>query len=123
MAECLKPCCEGLREALQRRRPQAASARLKRLDDVLDRLNTAIKAYMTALTAEAMTEDDHRRLVEILCFATNLEHAGDVVDKGLLGVIAKQIKRGLMFAPAEAESLLHIVDRLCRTCARPPPCW
>ena len=45
-------------------------------------------------------------------FATNLEHAGDVVDKGLLGVIAKQIKRSLMFDPAETASLLHIVDRL-----------
>ena len=67
---------------------------------------------MTALPYEAMTESDHRRVVEILRFATNLEHAGDVVDKGLLGVIAKQIKRGLIFAPAQAELLLHIVDRL-----------
>ena len=58
---------------------------------------------MTALPYEAMTESDHRRVVEILRFATNLEHAGDVVDKGLLGVIAKQIKRGLIFAPAQAE--------------------
>jgi phosphate:Na+ symporter len=59
-----------------------------------------------------MTDPDHRRLVEILTFATNLEHAGDVVDKGLLGIIAKQLKRGLLFSPAEAEPLRVIVDRL-----------
>jgi phosphate:Na+ symporter len=59
-----------------------------------------------------MTEDDHRRVVEILCFATNLEHAGDVVDKGLLGVVAKQVKRGLVFSTAEAEPLRRIIDRL-----------
>ena len=111
MADALEAMLQGLREALQRP-DRRQLGELKRLDDVLDTLNTAIKAYMTALPSEAMTEDDHRRVVEILCFATNLEHAGDVVDKGLLGVIAKQIKRGLMFAPAEAESLLHIVDRL-----------
>jgi phosphate:Na+ symporter len=111
MADALEAMLQGLREALQRP-DRRQLGELKRLDDVLDTLNTSIKAYMTALPSEAMTEDDHRRVVEILCFATNLEHAGDVVDKGLLGVIAKQIKRGLMFAPAEAESLLHIVDRL-----------
>jgi phosphate:Na+ symporter len=111
MADALEAMLQGLRESLQRPNRRQLGE-LKRLDDVLDILNTAIKAYMTALPSEAMTENDHRRVVEILCFATNLEHAGDVVDKGLLGVIAKQLKRGLIFAPAEAESLLHIVDRL-----------
>ncbi len=67
---------------------------------------------MTSLPAEAMSDDDHRRVVEILCFATNLEHAGDIVDKGLLGIVAKQLKRGLLFPAAEAEPLARIVDRL-----------
>jgi phosphate:Na+ symporter len=111
MADALETMLQGLREALQRP-DRRQLAELKRLDDVLDTLNTAIKAYMTSLPSEAMTEADHRRVVEILSFATNLEHAGDVVDKGLLGVVAKQIKRGLMFAPSEVEPLLRIVDRL-----------
>ena len=58
---------------------------------------------MTSLPSEAMTEADHRRVLEILSFATNLEHAGDVVDKGLLGIAAKQVKRGLLFSATEAE--------------------
>jgi phosphate:Na+ symporter len=111
MADALEAMLQGLREALQRPDRRQLSE-LKRLDDVLDTLNTAIKAYMTSLPSEAMTEDDHRRVVEILCFATNMEHAGDVVDKGLLGVVAKQVKRGLIFAPAEAEPLRQIIDRL-----------
>jgi phosphate:Na+ symporter len=111
MADALEAMLQGLRaawDAPDRRRV----GELKRLDDVLDTLNTAIKAYMTALPAEAMTEDDHRRVVEILAFTTNLEHAGDVVDKGLLGLAAKQIKRGILFAPAEVEPLRRIIDRL-----------
>jgi phosphate:Na+ symporter len=111
MADALESMLLGLRAALQRPDRRHLSE-LKRLDDVLDTLNTAIKAYMTTLPSEAMTEADHRRVVEILCFATNLEHAGDVVDKGLLGIISKQIKRGLIFAPADAEPLRQIVDRL-----------
>jgi phosphate:Na+ symporter len=111
MADALEGMLLGLRDALQRPDRRQLSE-LKRLDDVLDTLNTAIKSYMTSLPSEAMTDDDHRRVVEILSFATNLEHAGDVVDKGLLGVVAKQIKRGLVFSPAEAEALRRIVDRL-----------
>jgi phosphate:Na+ symporter len=111
MADALEGMLQGFRDALQRPDRRQLSE-LKRLDDVLDTLNAAIKAYMTSLPSEAMTEADHRRVVEILSFATNLEHAGDVVDKGLLGIVAKQVKRGLVFSAAEAEPLLQIIDRL-----------
>jgi phosphate:Na+ symporter len=111
MADALEGMLQGLRDALQRPDRRQLSE-LKRLDDVLDTLNTAIKSYMTALPSEAMTEADHRRVVEILSFSMNLEHAGDVVDKGLLGMVAKQVKRGLVFSAAEAEPLLGLIDRL-----------
>jgi len=111
MADALEAMLQGFRDTLQRPDRRQLSE-LKRLDDVLDTLNTAIKSYMTSLPSEAMTDADHRRVVEILTFATNLEHAGDVVDKDLLGIIAKQVKRGLVFSVDEAEPLRRIVDRL-----------
>ena len=111
MADALEAMLVGLRDALQRP-DRRHLTELRRLDDVLDTLNTAIKSYMTALPSEAMTDADHRRVVELLCFATNLEHAGDVVDKGLLGIIAKQVKRGLVFSTTEADPLRAIIDRL-----------
>ncbi len=111
MADALEGMLQGFRDTLQRPDRRQLSE-LKRLDDVLDTLNTAIKSYMTSLPSEAMTDADHRRVVEILTFATNLEHAGDVVDKDLLGIIAKQVKRGLVFSVDEAEPLRRIVDRL-----------
>src|SRR6202012_1290274 len=45
MADALKAMLQGLRDALQRPDRRQLSE-LKRLDDVLDALNTAIKAYM-----------------------------------------------------------------------------
>jgi phosphate:Na+ symporter len=111
MADALEAMLQGLRDTLQRP-DRRHLTELKRLDDVLDTLNTAIKSYMTSLPSEAMTEDDHRRVAEILSFATNLEHAGDIVDKGLLGVVAKMLKRGLLFSQAEAAPLRAVVDRL-----------
>ena len=58
---CWRRCCTG---CATRSSATTASgiAETKRLDDVLDRLNTAIKAYLTALDPEALTEADHRRV-------------------------------------------------------------
>jgi Na+/phosphate symporter len=44
---------------------------------VLDRLNRAIKVYLTELDPDSLDDDDNHRLTEILAFITNLEHSGD----------------------------------------------
>ena len=69
----------SLREALEKpdRRPIAEA---RRLDDVIDRLNTAIKSYLTGLDPAAMAESDHRRAEEILVFAHNLAHGIEPVS-------------------------------------------
>jgi phosphate:Na+ symporter len=111
LADVLDAMLAGLREALARpdRRPIAET---RRLDDVIDRLNTAIKAYLTGLDAAAMGEADHRRVEEILVFAHNLEHAADVVERDLMGAAAKRLKRGLAFAAEDEAVLLGLVERV-----------
>jgi len=64
-----------------------------RMDNVLDRLDTAIKEYLTSIDSDALDDTDHRRLSEILAFTTNLEHAGDIVEKSLMPLASKRIKR------------------------------
>ncbi len=86
----------------------------KRLDDVIDRLNAAIKSYVTRLPAEKLTEPDQQRLNEILTFATNMEHAGDTIDRNLLPLAAKRLKRGLAFSQEGRTELVAMFDRLLR---------
>ena len=85
---------------------------MKRMDDVLDRLNTAIKTYVLSLDHEAMSEQDERRAREILAFATNIEQAGDIVDRNLLAIANKLAKRGLTFSKSGQAELLSMIDRL-----------
>jgi len=56
------------------------------MDTVLDRLDTAIKEYLTSIDTDALDDTDHRRLSEILAF---LEHAGDIVEKSLMSLAAQ----------------------------------
>jgi phosphate:Na+ symporter len=87
-------------------------AQTKRMDDVLDKLNLAIKAYLGTLDDDAMTEADHRRVEDILTFAHNLEYAGDIVEKNLMGLASKRLKRGLGFAAKDQAELTAALNRL-----------
>lgn len=110
LADVLESMLEGARDALKGDRKRIEET--KRLDDVLDRLNTVIKAYLTSLDGEGMSEADQRRLNEILLFTTNLEHAGDTVDRSLLPLAGKRLRRGLAFSPEGQEELDEMMRRL-----------
>jgi phosphate:Na+ symporter len=111
LADVLEAMLQGLRDVLERD-DRRRLAETKRLDNVLDKLDAAIKAYLGTLDPEAMTEADHERAREVLSFALNMEHAGDVVDRNLLGLATKKIKRGLAFSRDGETELLALVDRL-----------
>ena len=84
----------------------------RRLDNILDRLNTSIKGYLTSIDSEELRPEDHQRLNSILTFAMNLEQAGDVIDRSLLPHAAKRLKRGLSFSRSGEQELLTLMDRL-----------
>jgi phosphate:Na+ symporter len=90
-------------------------AEVRRLDDVLDRLNSAIKAYLTALDPDGLSDMDHRRLTEILVFTTNLEAAGDVIDRDLMGLAVKRLKRGVVLSDVEHTESVRLLQRLAGT--------
>jgi phosphate:Na+ symporter len=111
LADVLETMIVGLRDSLAKGDRRQISG-TKHLDDVLDGLNTSIKTYITSIDSDALSESDHRRLREILVFTTNMEHAGDIVEKNLLGIAAKKLKRGLSFTKEGEAELLAMVDRL-----------
>ncbi len=87
-------------------------AETRKLDDVLDRLNGAIKAYLSDLDPEALADQDHRRLTEILTFTTNIEAAGDVIDRNIMSQIQRGLKRGAPLAEADRDEMRLLIARL-----------
>jgi phosphate:Na+ symporter len=111
MTDVLEDMLETFRDVLQRPdRRQISEA--KRLDDILDGLNTAIRAYIISIDPASLTDDDHQRANAILTFAMNMEQAGDTVETGLLGTARKQLKRGVSFSREGKTELLDATDRL-----------
>jgi phosphate:Na+ symporter len=75
------------------------------MDNNVDGLDEAIKLYVTKLTRGSLDEREGQRAMEIISFAINLEHIGDIIDKNLSELATKKIKRRFQFSPEGAAEL------------------
>jgi phosphate:Na+ symporter len=78
---------------------------VSRMDNSVDSLDEAIKLYITKLTRGSLDEREGQRAMEIVSFAINLEHIGDIIDKNLSELATKKIKRRFQFSTEGAEEL------------------
>ena len=85
---------------------------VSRMDNVVDKLDEAIKLYVTKLTRGSLDEREGHRAMEIISFTINLEHIGDIIDKNLSELAAKKIKRRLQFSSEGAEELAAFHKRI-----------
>jgi phosphate:Na+ symporter len=87
-------------------------AEVSRMDNVVDRLDEAVKLYVTKVTRESLDESDSRRATEIIAFAINLEHIGDIIDKNLIELATKKIKHKYEFSKDGAAELEIFYKRI-----------
>src|SRR6202047_1350210 len=78
---------------------------VERKDNIVDKLNEAIKLYITRLTRDSLDDSEGRRAMEIVSFTINLEHIGDIIDKNLCELAIKKIKGRYQFSPEGAAEL------------------
>jgi phosphate:Na+ symporter len=91
-------------------------AEISRMDDAVDSLNEAVKLYVTRMTRDSMDDRDGFRAMEIVSFSINLEHVGDIIDKNLMDLAAKKIRRGITFSKEGEADLVefhqYVLDSL-----------
>ena len=88
---------------------------VSKMDNVVDRLTEAIKLYIARLTRGSLDEREGRRAMEIVSFAINLEHVGDIIDKNLCELAVKKIKRRYQFSVEGAAELVSFHRRVCES--------
>ena len=89
---------------------------VEKSDDTVDRLHEAIKLYLVRSSKEGMTGIEAQRYAEVLTFTTNLEHVGDIIDKSLMELAAKKIKKKYSFSAEGFEEIrsfhAHLMDNM-----------
>lgn len=82
--------------------------RTRDMDNVLDTLYKEIKTYMTRLSREELDQKEADKYVQVLTFSTNLEHAGDIIDKSLLDMAEKKVRKQDSFSKQGFEEIREI---------------
>jgi len=84
---------------------------LKLLEGQDTRLNTfqlAIQAYVNDVSLGKLNPTEARHALEVTLYASNLEHAGDIIQLNLQDRIRAKIREGLTFSEEERASLAEL---------------
>ena len=85
---------------------------LRRLDDTVDSLYSAIKYYMTKISRAELDEAEGRRWADIMSFTINMEQIGDIIERVLLDIEDKKIKKNRQFSVAGMDEINELHARL-----------
>jgi phosphate:Na+ symporter len=83
-------------------------ADISMLEGRVDRIQHGIKVYVSKVGQDGLSGKDHRRAMDIVEYAINLEHIGDIIEKGIRPEIAKKINLGLQFSDDGKIELEHL---------------
>ena len=104
MADLVDAMLRRLLQAVTGNDPEAIKE-LTRVGKALDRLQEALKAYLTQLGTDGLSQADAQRYAHVLDFAVNLGHAGDIIERSLANAATRKAKRGLVLANEDEADL------------------
>lgn len=94
VAEMLERALESLQGS-----DEAVFTEISRLEKRVDQQQEAIKLYVARLSRGELDADDARWAAEIVSYAINLEHIGDIIEGGMAEIAAKKMRKKLVFSP------------------------
>lgn len=90
----------------------ALAEQLRKMDDVVDELYSAIKFYLTQISRAALSERESRRWTDIVSFTINMEQIGDIIERVLQDIEDKKVRKNRSFSDAGMAEIVHLHERL-----------
>jgi phosphate:Na+ symporter len=90
----------------------ALAEQLRKMDDTVDELYSAIKFYLTQISRESLSEREGRRWTDIVSFTINMEQIGDIIERVLQDIEDKKIRKSRSFSDAGMAEIVHLHERL-----------
>jgi len=91
---------------------RALAQRLRKMDDIVDDLYTAIKFYLTQISREALEDKEGRRWADIVSFTINMEQVGDIIERIITDLEDKKIDKGRSFSDAGMAEICDLHGRV-----------
>ena len=111
LADFIEQMLNGMLTVLKTNDRELAE-KIRKMDDIVDDLYTAIKLYLTQVSREALDEKEGRRWADIVSFTINMEQVGDVVERIVTDLEEKKIDKGRSFSAAGMQEICDLHGRL-----------
>ena len=89
---------------------RAPLSEIASLEHKVDTLQQAVKLYLARLNRAELSEAEANDAMALIDYAINLEHIGDIIEKGLAEELSKKIENGLSFSTAGAAELRALFE-------------
>ncbi len=90
--------------------------RSRKMDQLVNQYYDNVKRYLTALARETLGEKESRRCNEILSFATNLEHIGDIISGDLIrNILRKKLVPGNKMSTQDRKDINNLYQPVLST--------
>jgi phosphate:Na+ symporter len=110
-ADVVETMLRGMVDVIRKNDLGLAEA-LRKKDDTVDELYSAIKFYMTQISRKELSEREGRRWADVLSFTINMEQVGDIIERVLQDVEDKKIRKNRSFSDAGMAEICHLHERL-----------
>ena len=107
VGDCVERMTKRTMEAFRRSDPEPL-APIAELEKQVDRRQQGVKIYLSELARNGLTFEDSRRSIAIIDYAINLEHIGDIIEKGLAPLVAKRAQSHLRFSEEGYAELMAL---------------
>lgn len=85
---------------------------LKEKDNMVDLLDRHIRLYISRLSVSPMTESQTRRTMTVIEMSRDLESIGDIIDRNILPLALKRIKKGITFSRDGLDEIILFHKRV-----------
>lgn len=110
-ADVVETMLTGILDVIQKNDEQLA-LRIRKMDDEVDQLYSSIKYYLTKISREALGEEESKRWADIIGFTINMEQIGDIIERIIIDIEDKKIKKGRKFSEAGMAEITELHTRL-----------
>lgn len=87
---------------------------IRKHDDRVDEMNTAIKLYLSQIPPEGLLPRDSQLQFGLLNFCSQLESIGDIIDKNICLAVAKHGTAPVALLPEDAAVLEQLYQKIMR---------
>lgn len=105
MGDLLEEMLQDVHQGMNKKSVDALAQKIQQSDDIIDDFHQQINAYLLELGGQELSNDERARCQDLLLFTTNIEHAGDILERNIIMLLKKKNNLHIEFGDYEKQAI------------------